>query len=317
MSLFFESLDWAREPVRQLCLADPQFLPFFCDQSANGLHYVACALAHSHLPTDTSDIRSLAIRLRCGSRGEMLSHILGKQLPHGTVSVLGKLGAAVTPRERYCQLVSLLEEENARKTLWHVKEVDQSILTTLQALDPCFRRLGLVTALARNAAVDEFLYVLAGLRRALEPSAMLRVEESAVRINCPTAYQKWLSRWIERCPFPDPPWVGNNSIRPIRSVAALKDLARRFENCLADRAINVLLEHRTYYEIECPQAVVEVIHDPFFGTWRMTEVRGPGNVTISGVRLQALTTVFAAAGIQFLPERHGFLDRVRSLALFM
>lgn len=96
---------------------------------------------------------------------------------------------------------------------------------------------------------------------------------------------------------PAPPFAGTATLRPLATKAALRDAARRYNNCLATRVTHAVGGFSAYYEwLYGAGAVVEVSRDAIFG-WRLEEAKGPNNDVLDAAARAALAAELTALGV--------------------
>jgi hypothetical protein len=110
----------------------------------------------------------------------------------------------------------------------------------------------------------------------------------------------WFRRQIGAAPFPDPPWAGNEWLRPVRDGAALKRLARVMENCAAGYLEEILKGENYIYAVKDPPVAVVLLEYDFFCGWAIDELKGPKNRAVRGPLRRRILDAFAAAGIEAL-----------------
>jgi len=96
---------------------------------------------------------------------------------------------------------------------------------------------------------------------------------------------------------PPPPFESTPRLRPLTTKAALREAARRYNNCLATRVTHAVGGFSAYYEwTGNPGAIVEISRDAIFG-WRLEEAKGPNNDALDHDTRASLTAELTAMGV--------------------
>src|SRR5690606_38675268 len=76
------------------------------------------------------------------------------------------------------------------------------------------------------------------------------------RLRTLDSLESWLNHHVMSLSFPPPPWPGNHWIKPVMTVAELKQTSLRFENCSYDYRRPVLLGDYYFYITELGPAII-------------------------------------------------------------
>jgi hypothetical protein len=153
--------------------------------------------------------------------------------PEGLARALERLGEIAWAPEDYRVLVALLGDPKPAKTLRHAERIDPLQVRTLGALPRPLRDAG-GAAVRVGAAQAKLLAEAHALLARRLPEAVL-AERIAVWTRAPNA--KALFNLVAddfRRELPKPPHPGTEQLRPLETVAAIRDAARRYRNCLAN-----------------------------------------------------------------------------------
>lgn len=176
---------------------------------------------------------------------------------------------------QYLMLADLFEEGGTgAMTLRHRKRISAATIETLHALPADLRHSGLAKSLrvgerpgSPQRRVRRFVWRLERLKSgAPELDGVIRK-----KLLCGGDVTKL---WDE-LPLPRAPWEGIEKLRPLETPAAMKDVAGRFQNCLATQVGFVRAGHTYFYELE-GLAVIEFSQLPGLG-WEVDDVNGPRN----------------------------------------
>lgn len=228
--------------------------------------------------------------------------------PPGLERLLSRLGEVALDAESYRLLVRLLGRPAPAKVLRHAEAVDTALIHRLAGLPEPMEQ---AVRLARDLTPE----TLAVLREAYDALAL-----RAGRAAAEAAAAGWARAGSLRSLFarvrddltpepPPPPHPGTGRLRPLASKAAIRDAARRYRNCLAERTPHAAAGWSVFYEWAGPPGViVEISRDHVFG-WRLDQARTADNGPVpEGIR-DALVGELALMGVHV--GRSGWqLDRL-------
>lgn len=230
-----------------------------------------------------ADVAALAAAIL----GGRLRHVIPAVVPGapaGFERILGRLGEVAFDAETYRLLLRLLARPAPAKVLRHAERVDESLVRRLAGLPEPMEH---AVRLARDLT-PEGVAVLREAYEALRFRDGVAAAEAAAAAWAHARSAKALFDAVrddltpEPCP---PPHPGTARLRPLATKAAIKDAARRYRNCLADRTAHAAAGWSAFYEWDGPPGVVvEVSRDHVFG-WRLDEARIADNRPVpEGVR---------------------------------
>lgn len=252
-------------------------------------HLVCLALAVER------DLAAVAETVLRGRLREAICIALDRS-PPGLERALGRLGETAWTAEAYRRLVELLADPKAAKLLRHAEAIDAGAVARLGRLPgPLRRSLALAALITDDAAAA--------------------VAEAAAAIACRSgadaaeaAATRWAGAETEAVLFeavredlypepPPPPFEGTPRLRPLTTKAAMRDAARRYDNCLTTRVAHAVGGFSAYYEwTGNPGAIVEIGRDAIFG-WRLEEAKGPNNAALDKDSRASLIAELVAMGV--------------------
>ncbi|WP_029909124.1 hypothetical protein [Caulobacter sp. UNC358MFTsu5.1] len=216
--------------------------------------------------------------------------------PEGLARALERLGEIAWTPEDYRVLVALLADPKPAKTLRHADRIDPLQVRTLGALPRPLRDAG-GAAVRVSAAQAKLLAEAHALLARRLPEAVL-AERIAVWTRAPTA--KTLFNLVAddfRRELPKPPHPGTERLRPLETVAAIRDAARRYRNCLANYVDAAVDRRCAIYEwLPAPGAVIELTPDTYFG-WRLDQARLENNKSVDDATRAAIVEELRGMGI--------------------
>jgi len=226
---------------------------------------------------------------------DLIRAALGEKSP-GLERTLGRMGETAWTADAYRRLMELLAEPRAGKFLRHAEAIEEAPIARLDRLPPAMSR-----ALALASLITD--------------DAATAVSEAAGAIACRSgvavadaATARWALVETEAALFeavredlypelPPPPFEGTDRLKPLATKAAMREAARRYKNCLAERVNHAVGGFTAYYEwTEAPGAVVEITRDAIFG-WRLEEAKGPNNDVLDKESRADLVGELTALGV--------------------
>jgi hypothetical protein len=252
-------------------------------------HLVCLTLALGGAATRLRSVLDTA-RLR-----DLIRAALGEKSP-GLERTLGRMGETAWSAEAYRRLVELLADQKAGKFLRHADAVEEAPIMRLGRLPPAMQRsLALASLITDDAATA-----------VSEAAAAIACRSGAAVADAATA--RWAVVETEAGLFeavredlypelPPPPFEGTERLKPLATKASMREAARRFGNCLADRVNHAVGGFAAYYEWTGePGAIVEISRDAIYG-WRLEEAKGPNNDVLDKESRADLVGELTALGV--------------------
>lgn len=201
--------------------------------------------------------------------------------PAGFVRILGRLGTQARPPEVYRALVRALDADGpGAKLLRHSSELSDDLIVAVSSL-PAGLNVKPVLDLFKAGkigfeSIGFFTWTLARLG-ALKGSRIVQTILSAPK----PMEEMW--EVIQGFPFPNPPWPGDDRLRPVTTRGDLKRIGTDFKNCLMtehrqrEAVLRVLNRGRYFYEWCGPEpALLEFARIGPVG-WYLVQARGRKN----------------------------------------
>lgn len=216
-------------------------------------------------------------------------------MPRGLIQVLGRLGPLPRSPEIYRSLVSIMESEGcAAKLLMHTQRPSDAIISTLERMP---KTVGWKTLRALYPQFEEVPEDLALFLWNIERAEVLWPQFDKMKILRSPKPIAAFRRFLETLDFPEPPWRGTVTLRPIMSGTELAAVAVKFDNCLADRYDNfdlysILNNTRYFYEWRGNEkALIELIRFNAVG-WFARTALGITNKSLSQGTLNDIVNAF-------------------------
>jgi len=252
-------------------------------------HLVCLAFAFAR------DVAAVVETVLRGRLREAIRIALG-HAPPGLERALSRLGETAWTASAYRKLVDLLADPKAAKLLRHAEAIDAGAVGRLDRLpEPMRQALGLAGLITDDAATA-----------VAEAAGAIACRSGAAVAQAATA--RWAGLETEAALFeavredlypepPPPPFEGTARLRPLTTKAAMRDAARRYDNCLATRVTHAVGGFSAYYEwTGNPGAIVEISRDAIFG-WRLEEAKGPNNDALDKDSRASLVAELTAMGV--------------------
>ncbi len=293
-SAILKSFRWCGPAIRSLCEADPEFAKHLINQTQEQRQCLALAVLGWERPGSARiSPREFAIKVRCQSKKALLKQFY-RPYPAGLVNILKKLGNRIMVKNRYLELIDLLDEPNAAKLLWHEPKIKPFMIAALVGLEPAFRQPSIIRNIINEPTLHSAQYAIAVARRVTP-----RVSDSVLAKSLEETFaefhksghdsfeikwkiQNWITRRLNKTTMPEPPWSGTRKLRPITKCKDILKTAREFDNCLAGQLANVISKKRFFYLWnDRGSAVVALENEPMLG-WIVGEIKGPKNKPVTG-----------------------------------
>jgi len=291
LSPAFGRIGWLGEPLIKMLegradlLSEVFFLP------ASRIHLIALVFAHIGDPPPT-----LADLLIKGSLKDVLAVTLGYQ-PKGIRRVLDKMQIYVLDRENYVHLMEILSDPAGAKIIFHAEDITDPLVKALRRLPTPLYRIAVKSV--GNIILEDFpdgLRILAARSGFSDFDAFVRDLSSCRQ---PRQFAARLRDLVDRLPLPEslpPSQIGH--ARRLDNPAQIREIARRWRNCLADYISNVNDGDVCLYLTQRPEvpAVCMVRRRGRLG-WFLDDALGPENNHLPPDAQQRIQSAFEAAGM--------------------
>lgn len=216
--------------------------------------------------------------------------------PDGLRRALEHLGEIAWSPADYRALSVLLAEPATAKRLRHAETITPEQVRTLAALPATVRDAGGPAVRMTPPQAELLAEAHAMLSRRLTPTVL----DERVRAWSQAANARALFGLVAddfRHELPKPPHPGTDRLKPLETVAAIRDAARRYRNCLEGYVDHALDERSAIYEwLPAPGAVIELTPDSFFG-WRLDQARLRSNKGVDEATRQAIVAELRGMGL--------------------
>jgi hypothetical protein len=216
--------------------------------------------------------------------------------PVGIDRVLSHLPPKVLTAESYRNLVDLLNDPVTAKFLHHTASITDLKITSLHRLPAALRSVAIMSMFSPFGRM--FLFVDG--RRFLASRTGLPFESLANQLGAldqPDQVAAKITQLVDGLPLPDTlPPIEIGGFRRLDAVAEIRDLAKNWQNCLADCLFNVNEGTSAIYLSDHRQAVCFLCRHGRMG-WFLLQAKGPKNAAIEPHQLAQIHAAFADAGI--------------------
>lgn len=285
---------WVRSDLAPLIARDPSLAAHLFTLDQARMHLVAFALAH----VKGTVTPALAATILSASRRAVLSAVLGTP-PAGLRGVFDRMPPRVMPRQSYVRLSGLFAESRSAKLLSHTGDIDEGLIDLLSALPPALHSAALLRLRRRCHTLDglaEGLGFLAARGAVADLDAFAR---QLGRSRSPREFATLVRTAAEALPLPDalpPARIG--AAERIDDPGAIRDVARRWRNCLASLVGNINDGECAFYlwRSDGIEAGCLLRRRGRLG-WFVEEIKGPRNREPVAAGMSLILAAFAAAGI--------------------
>jgi hypothetical protein len=286
-----EPLGWVQDRLRQAIEVEPRLVELLFDLDHARMHLIALALAHMNGQV-TPD---LALILLQESKKKILNLSVGHR-PVGIGRVLRHLPPKVLAAEIYRKLVDLLNDPVPAKFLHHTGSITDLLITGIHRLPAGLRTAAIMPMFNQ---IDDMIWFVDGLR-ILASRAGLRFDTLAHQIGTldqPNQVAATIRQVVDSLPLPATlPPAEIEGFRRLYTVAEIRELAKKWQNCLAGYLFNVNDGTSAIYLSEPLAAVCSVGRHGRMG-WFLLQTKGPRNAAIDPDQLAQIHDAFADAGI--------------------
>ncbi|MBI1682150.1 hypothetical protein [Caulobacter hibisci] len=248
------------------------------------------------LASEPADARAVEVGALLDAPLRKVVRLVVDPAPDGLRRALERLGEIAWSPADYRALLTLLAEPATAKRLRHAEAITVEQIRTLAALPSSVREAGGTATRLTPAQAELLAEAHAMLRRRLSPGVLDdRVGAWSRAANTRTLFGLVADDF--RHDLPKPPHPGTEKLRPLETIAAIRDAARRYRNCLDGYVDHALDERSAIYEwLPQPGAVIELTPDSFFG-WRLDQARLQNNKGVDEATREAIVAELRGMGL--------------------
>jgi hypothetical protein len=286
------------EDIRQ----KPEKLSLYMGLTRQDWHYAGLVLAVVEFHEDREALHEyLQDDLFTQKRLRILTSV-GASHPRRMLKLLPKLRGDLWRPATYRRLMELCADEETYEFFKHRKSIQRKHVFWLMRLPDGFRHVAIIDRLQKGWKADEISFAISIVKHIRHDLSNEQILKSLSSYQG-RSIQGWVMRHLRQLSFPECPWAGTNSIRPLRSFDELKRTALEFDNCIRTYLIKILRGNAYFYRYEKNGkgvAVVEVITLPAMG-WVVNEALGPHNETLPHSVKREIAQAFSDGGITIPP----------------
>lgn len=291
---------WAQSCVLELCRHETRNIEFCFNADRATRHYVAWAI-RGYQKGGSGNLEELAGTIAYEKRREVIRAAWGFDAG-SKLGALKRLTSRILPGTAYDELTAVLRDPRRRQFLYRVPRINAMLLHTIAHGDQILLQTIGPQGLTR-VGPEVARYVLTGIRRARPELAPSELLARLRRSDCGDI-DSWIASMLSDAVLPKAPWPGTDDIRPVRTVVELKRLGSRLQNCIDNdcRLLEAIRGKRAYYHCRVGRSglIACLARDEVIDSWRLEEVRGPRNKTVS--KRHPVVEKFARAGFPWLDE---------------
>jgi hypothetical protein len=283
---------WAAGRMLALLHQSPELIGELLYISPARVHLIGLALAHTEGGPDP-ELTHILIR---GSAGEILDSVVGRR-PIGLKRIFRCLPRGVLEPASYRRLIRLLDDPAAAKMLHHAGTIDDAAIKIIDDVPAEIR----TAVFAMQAWFRGMEFLADGLRCLVRRGAAASYDQLIDELSSVRQPDQMIAKIkmiVEALPLPDalpPASVGH--ARRIDRVAEVRDLAKRWRNCLESYIWRIDGGECAVYlwEHDGIQAACMMRRRGRLG-WFLDEIKGPRNTDIEQPHLDLIVEAFDAAG---------------------
>ena len=233
----------------------------------------------------------------------------------GLVRTLAKLSDPLSVHE-YGTLTALHTEPQHRPriaALRHLPDIQRYAIPIILALPAPYISLPVLRRLTSLEQAEDLARGIELIKR-INPG----VTDDALRISLEaslpsTTIRHWTKRWLERATefWMAVPSVNSSEMIVLRSAAAMRDAARRFQNCLECKIEECALGRAIYIEGRSPACLIEL--ECLSDGWVFRSIHGEKNSSVDPATTRTVLKKLHGCGVQ-IPSRHWQAARFNRVA---
>lgn len=283
----------------------PERLSDYLSLTRADWHYVGLIIAlMGDKANDPEHFAAIERDLLTRKRKAVLADV-APEAPDGLLKLVPKLAGDLWRPQAYRRLAEMVRERTALMALRRQRSIRRRMVRIVHRLPSDLRTDYVIRYVKTSADIEEVLFAILVVRRIRTDLTRRDIIRSfgQVRGKAPQAMRRWVQHHYEHAPFPDAPWVGTETVTPIKSFSELRKLALEFDNCVRNYHLEVMDGQSYFYryaEGGMPIATVELISIPNVG-WAVSEIAGPKNDDVPPATVRRIHTLFADAGIEKYP----------------
>jgi hypothetical protein len=298
-SRLFGDRHWCRTWFNELCIFDHKFVAHVSDQEAGYQHYLCLVKIGFERLQKGYAPQQQVLMIRKQTRKWVIEKLYG-HYPSGLMKVLSKLGNSVITRASYVKLISVLGDDDSKKSLQHSRRVYPASLEIIGQLPNAIRHCPIVMKLRTKQESSAFLFMIRSVIRIRSDLSSGQLARSLSRVKDKNDLNPWYIAKLEKGVFPAAPWKGNDKATPLDTRKKLIRTGAEMGNCLGDNCPDVVLGKSYFYSglIDSTAYVLELQADVYVG-WVINEILGPQNEELTSRDVEKITDVFREVGFDF------------------
>jgi hypothetical protein len=208
----------------------------------------------------------------------------------------------------YEKLHLLLAKPTKRKMIAHAKAIDSNLIDALFALPVEAVSPKVLELCLRELPAETVAHRVHSLKKVLPPERQMAAWRRLRQVNEGRTLKAWFRECLLDVPFPEPPWLGNDMIRPVRTGRELVSVSKIYRNCLASwLPVHIEGLECTYVWLGSYGGAVAALRYSRITGWTLSEIGAYQNGSLMNEVRKFLISQFAAQGFPFL-EGHALFD---------
>jgi hypothetical protein len=224
--------------------------------------------------------------------------------PNGLRGALARCGPDPLDKVTYTRLRAIHDDVKNRPRaalLRHAGQIDDDLVGVVALLPGALLHAEVLRHIRCPEHLEHYAGALKLIHRLHPTTTDQLLNRSFCQMSGGSNLTAWIHRWIEAADDLPPalPCLGDDVLRPIVSGPQMKELARRYQNCLRGRICAVALGRVCYYEHlgnGSPGALAEVVALSD-GQWLLQGIYAEKNGRATPTTIRSIRAKFAAAGV--------------------
>ncbi|MPR12374.1 hypothetical protein [Microvirga tunisiensis] len=225
---------------------------------------------------------------------------------HGLMGTLARLPDKPLSIQDYQTLVELhtLPEHRTRAAvLRHLPNIPEHAIQTIRVLPARYVCLPVLNRLRSVEQATDFVRAVELIKRVNMGVTDGNLRKSLDALRPGTPLRNWITRWLEKATnfWVPVPFVDPSEMILLQSADAMRDAAKRFENCLEGKIVQCALGRVLYVEYLPTPCIIQL--ESLSDGWVFESVHGVKNTSVDPATTQLVLKKLHACGVQ-IPARH-------------
>ena len=273
LSPFFSQLRWIGPYLQECCLLDSGMARQLASTDRARWQLIALFASKS----DVISPAEAAPLITSAPLGEALKALTGKNARGARGTLVRFQPELPYMRLEAAELLTVLSDERLIRALRGLRWLEHGQLRPLVLLPRGHDWAGLMSAIGNCVGTRHAVITIAKLISANEQEAPNLHALQAVRSR--GQLRALVREFLERRGFPPPPWIGDNNLSPITTVADLALIGAKRRLCLKVYLQDCMSGQRVFYTLKEPFCAIELVK--LGNGWRLGQVAAADNAPVA------------------------------------